>query len=393
MRTRRPAVLRRGLFRIVPLVRAGRQRDVLAPAAPTRATRPLHITALTVTALLAVASLLAADAVASSGRMSFCAPARAHALGIGIVAGRSSFAAGVGDGRMKSPLGTTTRLGTLASGADRGSLAPMVRPMVGQPPLGPRGLAGSAGLQAGCDGPCEVGEFLSVSCASATTCTAVGTALGRATLAESWNGTSWRIEPTPPPTGSAYSTLDGVSCPRRQRVWPSVTTPTTVLTLCRSPSSGMARVGQFGHHLIPPTQTQTSQPSSTTFSARRPAPAWLSALTAAAAVDICRLSNSGTGLTGQSRPRRCPPGRAAATSSACPAPPPPPAPPWATIRARTAIRTNGRRSPSPGMGRVGRSRARPIRLGRLEARSARCGANPRRPAPPSAPTAAAPAET
>jgi hypothetical protein len=55
-----------------------------------------------------------------------------------------------------------------------------------------------------------------VSCTSATACTAVGTsqnALGlEVTLAESWNGTNWAIQPTPNPKGATLSTLAGVSC-------------------------------------------------------------------------------------------------------------------------------------------------------------------------------------
>jgi hypothetical protein len=58
-----------------------------------------------------------------------------------------------------------------------------------------------------------------VSCAAASTCMAVGrsipTAAGApyATLAEAWNGTTWSVTPTPNPAGSQGSYLDGVSCP------------------------------------------------------------------------------------------------------------------------------------------------------------------------------------
>ena len=60
-------------------------------------------------------------------------------------------------------------------------------------------------------------DFLNgVSCASPTNCTAVGdyyrTASGpQPTLIERWNGTAWRVEPSPS-TGRG-STLDSVSCP------------------------------------------------------------------------------------------------------------------------------------------------------------------------------------
>jgi hypothetical protein len=61
------------------------------------------------------------------------------------------------------------------------------------------------------------GAFTAVSCASATACTAVGSAIGKAArqsvnLAEAWNGTSWRVQAIPTPAGSANSSLSGVSC-------------------------------------------------------------------------------------------------------------------------------------------------------------------------------------
>src|SRR5215472_17069289 len=57
----------------------------------------------------------------------------------------------------------------------------------------------------------------SVSCASATACTAVGGAIGGhkqvpVNLAEAWNGKSWSLQHAPEPPGSAYSILQGVSC-------------------------------------------------------------------------------------------------------------------------------------------------------------------------------------
>jgi hypothetical protein len=55
-----------------------------------------------------------------------------------------------------------------------------------------------------------------VSCTSTTACQAVGdayTGAGLGTMAESWNGTRWLSEPTPPkPKGAFSSTLDAVSC-------------------------------------------------------------------------------------------------------------------------------------------------------------------------------------
>jgi hypothetical protein len=62
-----------------------------------------------------------------------------------------------------------------------------------------------------------LGDSLSgVSCSSATACTAVGFYGNRlgldTTLAEAWNGTKWAIEPTPNPAGSPDSNLSAVSC-------------------------------------------------------------------------------------------------------------------------------------------------------------------------------------
>jgi hypothetical protein len=55
-----------------------------------------------------------------------------------------------------------------------------------------------------------------VSCRTATSCIAVGqyTNSGGAivTLAEHWNGTAWQVQSTPNPAGSALSQLDGVWC-------------------------------------------------------------------------------------------------------------------------------------------------------------------------------------
>ena len=54
-----------------------------------------------------------------------------------------------------------------------------------------------------------------VSCTSASACTAVGFAgqFGETlTLAEAWNGTSWSIQPTPNPISPNHAALNGVSC-------------------------------------------------------------------------------------------------------------------------------------------------------------------------------------
>jgi subtilisin family serine protease len=57
--------------------------------------------------------------------------------------------------------------------------------------------------------------FQDVSCATETSCTAVGSSVSGGstkTLAEKWNGTSWSIQGTPNPSGSTFSSLFGVSC-------------------------------------------------------------------------------------------------------------------------------------------------------------------------------------
>jgi hypothetical protein len=57
-------------------------------------------------------------------------------------------------------------------------------------------------------------SLVSVSCTSASACMAVGKVYGPrsgATLAESWNGTAWTIRPAPAPPGT-FGELSGVSC-------------------------------------------------------------------------------------------------------------------------------------------------------------------------------------
>ncbi len=53
--------------------------------------------------------------------------------------------------------------------------------------------------------------MLSVSCASATSCTTVGKAAGKPT-AEHWNGSTWSVITPLNPTGSEEAVLEGVSC-------------------------------------------------------------------------------------------------------------------------------------------------------------------------------------
>lgn len=60
----------------------------------------------------------------------------------------------------------------------------------------------------------HLSELLSVSCPSATACTAVGNTVGPdVPLAERWNGSTWSIQATPNPSGSGDTQLSGVSCP------------------------------------------------------------------------------------------------------------------------------------------------------------------------------------
>jgi hypothetical protein len=58
--------------------------------------------------------------------------------------------------------------------------------------------------------------LFAISCPAARACVAAGVSITRAkvpvTLAEAWNGTNWRIEPTPNPAGSRLSELLAVSC-------------------------------------------------------------------------------------------------------------------------------------------------------------------------------------
>ena len=60
------------------------------------------------------------------------------------------------------------------------------------------------------------GDLVSVSCTSASVCTAVGyyanSGNANVALAESWNGTSFTIQKLSPPAGATTSSLDAVSC-------------------------------------------------------------------------------------------------------------------------------------------------------------------------------------
>jgi hypothetical protein len=107
-----------------------------------------------------------------------------------------------GADRLASEPPNTIEEGPLASGLAVG-------------PTGPTGFATAYANNYSCAfefQPCDLGGFSGVSCASETSCTAVGTAVGNTSLAEGWGGTKWTIEPTPAPSDATYSTLASVSC-------------------------------------------------------------------------------------------------------------------------------------------------------------------------------------
>jgi hypothetical protein len=61
------------------------------------------------------------------------------------------------------------------------------------------------------------GVLAGVKCRTATSCLAVGTSTNASNvtkaLAESWDSTSWKVKPTPTPSGATESALDGIACP------------------------------------------------------------------------------------------------------------------------------------------------------------------------------------
>ena len=79
-----------------------------------------------------------------------------------------------------------------------------------------------------------------VSCASATSCTAVGASFGTGSvarsLAESWNGTTWAIHKVPKPTGAAYTFLYDVSCPSTTACFAVGDDSSGVLAVARTPA-------------------------------------------------------------------------------------------------------------------------------------------------------------
>jgi hypothetical protein len=64
--------------------------------------------------------------------------------------------------------------------------------------------------------PAVSGDLTGVTCTSATACVAVGDQMNRTNsqvpLTEAWNGTSWRVKPSPSPSGALESYLSAVAC-------------------------------------------------------------------------------------------------------------------------------------------------------------------------------------
>ena len=92
-------------------------------------------------------------------------------------------------------------------------------------------------------------ELSGVSCGPATACTAVGSYNDRSgtqvTLAESWNGTAWHVQTTPDPTGATASALVGLSCSTAKTCWAvghSYDTSGTELTLAESSNGTVWKV-------------------------------------------------------------------------------------------------------------------------------------------------------
>jgi hypothetical protein len=81
---------------------------------------------------------------------------------------------------------------------------------------GATAATGTWAIQPSPDITTPTGNLASVSCASPRFCEAVGSYTNTAglfvTLAEAWNGTSWRTQPTPSPAGGSNLLFTGVSC-------------------------------------------------------------------------------------------------------------------------------------------------------------------------------------
>jgi len=70
--------------------------------------------------------------------------------------------------------------------------------------------------------PSALGVLTGVACTGSKNCTAVGYYAHRSdirTLAEQWNGTRWKLERTPDPSGPTLSELNSIACPRISECW------------------------------------------------------------------------------------------------------------------------------------------------------------------------------
>jgi hypothetical protein len=87
--------------------------------------------------------------------------------------------------------------------------------------------------------------FNGVSCTSASACTAVGNRTVATTLAERWNGRTWQVQATPNPAGSQNVTLAAVACPATTvctAVGLDLTVPGAPVTLAERWSGGRWRI-------------------------------------------------------------------------------------------------------------------------------------------------------
>jgi hypothetical protein len=87
--------------------------------------------------------------------------------------------------------------------------------------------------------------FNGVACTSASACTAVGSRTVARTLAERWNGRTWQVQATPNPAGAQNVTLAGVACPARTvctAVGLNLTVPGAPLTVAERWSGGRWRI-------------------------------------------------------------------------------------------------------------------------------------------------------
>jgi len=101
--------------------------------------------------------------------------------------------------------------------------------------------------------------FNGVACTSASACTAVGNRTVAKALAERWNGRTWQVQATPNPAGAQNVTLAGVACPARTVCTAfglSLTVPGAPVTLAERWSGGRWRIqptpGLMANDIDPP---------------------------------------------------------------------------------------------------------------------------------------------